>query len=432
MELCYIRYSEKNFSDVVRGSQERRKKDKSIIDQIIVLDILWKKMKYKFDLSKNFMNNTSTLIGKFNQLRESKIQTKIVILKKKIILLEKIALKLLGKRDSIISLLANLVHNNANLENADKIMRRKMTKDIVHNFSDGPKFSHVELLRMIGGVDYEKGVKTAGNRGYFLKGIGLLLNNSLIRFGIDYLIKKQFIALQTPFFMNKLLLSKCSQLDDFKEQLYSLNNDDDKYLIATSEQPISVFHLNENIENTALPLKYVGFSSCFRKESGSHGKDTSGIFRVHQFEKVEQFILADSDGSKSWECFNELLENAKKFYSLLGIPYRLINISSSSLNNTAATKIDLLGFFPKSNTFRELVSCSNCTSYQSKKINTRIKTSRKNDDTAFVHMLNSTLCATSRVICCILENYQSSCGISIPAILRNYTGVSFVPFNISP
>jgi len=281
---------------------------------------------------------------------------------------------------------------------------------------------------MIGAVDYEKGIKISGNRGYFLKGIGLLLNNALIRYGLDFLVKRNFIALQTPFFMNKNLLSKCSQLEDFKEQLYSLNENEDKFLIATSEQPISVFHSGEQIEKQILPLKYAGFSSCFRKESGSHGKDTSGLFRVHQFEKVEQFIICNSDCLESWAYFDELLENVALFYSSIEIPFKFLNISSNSLNNAASKKIDLLGFFPKSNTFRELVSCSNCTNYQSKKINIKIQTSKKNFDRTFVHMLNSTLCATSRVICCILENFQTKYGVVIPFILRNYTGISFIPF----
>ncbi|ABW98209.1 sys1 (nucleomorph) [Hemiselmis andersenii] len=428
MEIKSFRLGENIFPDIFRGSQKRRNKDKSVIDQSIILDIYWKKTKYKFDFSKKFLNHTSRLIGKFQNIKKLFLFPKLIFLKKKILGLEKIYQIFQEKKTETTSLIGNLIHTSVSLGKNAKLVCLKIQKNFSRSKRYVIKYNHVELLKLIGAVDYDRGIKTSGNRGYFLKGIGLLLNNALIRYGLDFLVKRNFIALQTPFFMNKNLLSKCSQLEDFKEQLYGLNQGEDKFLIATSEQPISVFHLDETIENGKFPLKYVGFSSCFRKESGSHGKDTSGLFRVHQFEKVEQFILCSSDYLESWVFFNEMLENVKFFYSSINIPFKFLNIASNSLNNTASKKIDLLGFFPKSNTFRELVSCSNCTSYQSKKINIKVKPSQKNPGNNYPHMLNSTLCATTRVICCILENFQTESGIIIPSILRNYVGISFVPF----
>jgi seryl-tRNA synthetase len=344
--------------------------------------------------------------------------------------LEKIFTIFEEKKSLAINLIGNLIHSSVSFGKDARLDGYKLAQNFFNNKKGCKKLNHVELLKLIGAVDYERGVRTCGNRGYFLKGIGILLNNALIQYGLDFLVKRDFIAIQTPFFMNKHLLLKCSQLEDFKEQLYSLNEEENKFLIATSEQPISVFHQDEKIENRKFPLKYVGFSSCFRKESGSHGKDTSGLFRVHQFEKIEQFILCNSDFLESWLLFDEMLSNVKFFYSSLNIPFKLLNIASKSLNNTASKKVDLLGFFPSSNTFRELVSCSNCTDFQSKKINIKIKTQKKNAENNYPHMLNSTLCATGRVICCILENFQTDLGIIIPPILRTYTGISFIPFEL--
>lgn len=430
MEIKYIRQGAGTYQDIFRGSQKRRLMDKSIIDQVLVLDIFWKKTKHKFDASKSFFNKISRFVGKFPEIKKTELFLKIINLKKKINFLDKFSFLLQEKRETTFSLQGNLVHNNSFSGKKSRIILKRFYFDFLNFEKNNNKYNHVELLKMIGGVDYEKGIKTAGNRGYFLKGIGLLLNNSIIRYGLDFLIKKEFIALQTPFFMDKILLSKCSQLEDFKEQLYSLNGEENKYLIATSEQPISVFHIDEKIDRINFPLKYVGFSSCFRKESGSHGKDTSGVFRVHQFEKIEQFIYCDSKNLKSWSSFVDLLENVKSFYSSLNIPFKLVNISSQSLNNAAARKIDLLGFFPKSKCYRELVSCSNCTLFQSRKINTQIGTFSPGKNRDYVCMLNSTLCATSRLICCILENYQKNFGVAIPNVLRNYTGISFAPFRI--
>lgn len=430
MDIKYLRLGCFSYSDVVRGSQKRRCKDKSLIDQSIVLDIFWKKIKFKLDISKKFLNKTSRFVGKFQIIKKLKKFSNIIMFKKKILNLDKISFVFLEKRDQTESIIGNLIHNTASSGKKAKVVLREKLNYSLHFNQSEFEFNHVDLLKMVGGVDYERGTRAAGNRGYFLKGFGLLLNNSLIRYGIDFLVRKNFVALQTPFFMDKVLLSKCSQLEDFKEQLYSLNGEENKYLIATSEQPISIFHLNETIQRSAFPMKYVGFSTCFRKESGSHGKDTSGIFRVHQFEKVEQFIFCSPQNLESWSSFDELYGNVEQFYQSLDVPVKLINISSISLNNSAAKKIDLLGFFPKNKIYRELVSCSNCTFYQSRKINTKMTPLTENPDLNSVFLLNSTLCATSRVICCLLENYQTKLGISVPSILRNYTGVSFIPFTL--
>jgi seryl-tRNA synthetase len=239
--------------------------------------------------------------------------------------------------------------------------------------------------------------------------------------------------------MNKEMMSKTAQLEEFDEALYKIvgsesavdkSEDNTKYLIATSEQPISAFHAGEWFvePEKELPKKYAGSSTCFRKEAGAYGRDTWGLFRVHQFEKVEQFVLTDTD--KSWEMHEELLTNSKEFYESLEIPYRVVSIVSGALNNAAAKKYDLEGWFPFQSEYKELVSCSNCTDYQSRSLDIRIGAKKADDKTKkFAHALNCTLSATGRTICAILENHQTEDGVRIPPALVPYmNGKTFIPF----
>merc|ERR1712232_229767 len=209
---------------------------------------------------------------------------------------------------------------------------------------------------------------------------------------------------------------------------------EDQYLIATSEQPICAYHHGEWLAATQLPLRYAGYSTCFRKEAGSHGRDQLGIFRVHQFEKIEQFVITSPEGRESWEMQEEMINNSKDFYASLGIPYRVVNIVSGELNDAAAKKYDLEAWFPGSNAHRELVSCSNCTDYQSRRLEVRFGQSKDGDGKKrYVHMLNSTLIATERAMCCVIENYQTETGINVPKVLRPYMGgISFIPFVTPP
>lgn len=203
-------------------------------------------------------------------------------------------------------------------------------------------------------------------------------------------------------------------------------------MIATSEQPIAAFHVDEFIEPASLPIRYAGLSSCFRKEAGSHGKDVRGIFRVHQFEKVEQFVITSPE--TSWEMHEEMIKISEQFYQSLNIPYRVITIVSGELNNAAAKKYDLEGYFPGFNEFRELVSCSNCTDYQARRMETRFGMKKQGErEKKYVHMLNSTLAATGRTLCAILENNQTEKGINVPSPLQPFLNAylddpTFIPF----
>ncbi|CAI0419628.1 unnamed protein product, partial [Linum tenue] len=271
------------------------------------------------------------------------------------------------------------------------------------------------------------GANIAGGRGFYLKGDGVRLNQALINYGLDFLDKRGYTALQTPFFMRKDVMAKCAQLAQFDEELYKVPGDD-KYLIATAEQPLCAYHIDDWIQPADLPIRYAGYSSCFRKEAGSHGRDTLGIFRVHQFEKVEQFCVTSPNGTDSWDMHEEMIKNSEDFYKSLNLPYQVIAIVSGALNDAAAKKYDLEAWFPASKTYRELVSCSNCTDYQSRRLEIRYG-QKKEAAKQYAHLLNSTLTATERTLCCILENYQKEDGVEVPEVLRPYLGgKSFIPF----
>ncbi|CAE7897793.1 SES1, partial [Symbiodinium sp. KB8] len=267
----------------------------------------------------------------------------------------------------------------------------------------------------------ERGAAVAGHRGYFLRGPGVMLNMALQAYGAAFLRARGYDPVQPPFFMKKDVMGGVAQLDDFDEQLY-------KFLIATSEQPICAMHQGEHFAPADLPIKYAGISTCFRKEAGKHGKDVWGIFRVHQFDKVEQFVICEPD--KSWEEHERMRQTAEEFYQSLGIPYNVVNIVSGELNSAAAKKYDLEGWFPGYGEHKELVSASNCTDYQSRAMEIRLGHAKDaQGNKTYVHMLNATLCACTRTICALLENGQTPEGINIPEPLVPFCGgVTFLPF----
>lgn len=287
------------------------------------------------------------------------------------------AVEILKQRDAKLNLIGNV------LGPAVPVFEDEENNEVVTKWGEVPelevdgktlgKLHHHEIMNLIDMVDLERGQKVAGHRGYYLKGVGVLLNQALINFGLATLTKDNYTPLQPPFFMKSSIMHETCQLDDFEENLYQVEGTEEAkesmYLIATSEQPISAMHRNEFIEPQSLPYRYAGVSSCFRKEAGSHGRDVWGIFRVHQFEKVEQFILCAPD--KSWEELDKMIATSEKYYQALKLPYQVIKIVSGALNDAAAQKFDLEAWFPGYKAYRELVSCSNCTDYQSRALGIR-------------------------------------------------------------
>merc|ERR1719288_278591 len=332
-------------------------------------------------------------------------------------------------RDDTLREIGNWLHPSVPVSNDEDADNR--TERTFGDIEQRKKYSHVDLIHMIGGMDAERGTVTAGGRGYYLMGAAVCLQQALVQLAMHSLVEKDFVPLYTPFFMKKDVMQEVAQLSQFDEELYKVTgkgsenaNDksvDEKYLIATSEQPIAAFHRDEWVDEKALPIKYAGVSTCFRQEVGSHGRDTRGIFRVHQFEKVEQFVITSPHDDASWKMMDEMIDNAESFCKMLNIPYRIVCIVSGALNNAAAKKLDLEAWFPGSGAFRELVSCSNCLDYQARRLRVRYgQTKKMNSSTEYCHMLNATMCAVTRVICVLLEQNQTETGIKVPQALKMY------------
>ena len=345
-------------------------------------------------------------------------------------------------RDETLIRIGNIVHDTVPVsdnEDNNAIVRQIGEPRVPKQLPDGKKeklYNHVDLVQLLDIAILDKGTEVAGSRGYYLKNEGVLLNQALINFAVQFAVRQGFSPIHTPFFMQKHVMAQCAQLSQFDEELYKVTGEgEEKYLIATAEQTLCALHRNEWFEKNQLPLKYVGYSSCFRKEAGSHGRDTLGIFRVHQFEKVEQFCITTPGDEESWKAMDEMIHNAEAFYEALGLPYRVVNIVSGELNNAAAKKYDLEAWFPASSTYRELVSCSNCTDYQARRLEIRLRTATgaavpgAAAKKEYVHMLNSTLTATERTLCCVLENWQEEGGVRVPPVLQPFMmGLEFIPF----
>ncbi|KAK8968919.1 hypothetical protein KSP40_PGU005904 [Platanthera guangdongensis] len=421
--------------DRVRESQRRRGAPVELVDEIISLDKEWRQRQFELDsLRKDFnrMNKEMAQLNIVKQDATKKIKStnenkRLTTVKTEDVQQAKTVL------ETNLTSIRNLVDDSVpiSMDKADSIA----VKACGERRMEGKLLNHVDLGKKLGIVDFKRGAKVAGGRGYYLKGAGVLLNAALIRFGLVFLRKKNFVVIHTPYLMREDIMSKCAQLAQFHEELYKVTGEgDDKYLIATSEQPLCAYHMDEVIDPTSLPIRYAGLSTCFRKEAGSHGRDTLGIFRVHQFEKVEQFCITSPNENESWEMHEEMLLNSEMFYQELNLPYRVVSIASGALNGATAKKYDLEGWFPSSKTYRELVSCSNCLDYQAKRLGIEYgqkKANVQNDGQTkqYVHTLNSTLTATQRTICCILENYQREDGVAIPEALQPYMrGIDFLPF----
>ena len=276
---------------------------------------------------------------------------------------------------------------------------------------------HIELSEKNNLVDLERASKISGSRFYFLKNSLVRMNYALIAFALDYISKKGYAMLQPPYLMNRKPMSGAVILSDFEEVIYKIE-DQDLYLIGTSEHALAAMHSEEIFSKEDLPRKYVSVSPCFRKEAGSHGRDTKGIFRVHQFEKVEIFSITDPESS--WTQHEEILEDVKQFYKELEIPYRVMLLSSGDMSKVASKTFDIEAWLPGQNNYRELVSCSNCTDFQSRRLGIKYR-NKPHEESILTHTLNSTLTATERTLIAILENFQNEDGsITIPRALRTY------------
>jgi seryl-tRNA synthetase len=276
---------------------------------------------------------------------------------------------------------------------------------------------HIDLSAKLGLVDFERAAKVAGARFYYLRGDLVKLNYALIKFALDFIEKKGYTLIQPPYMLRREAIGGAVALSDFEDVIYKIEGED-LYLIPTAEHPMLAQHMDEILDGKRLPLRYGGVSPCFRKEAGAHGRDTKGIFRIHQFEKVEQFVFSRPE--QSWEEHEKMIGNVEELFQQLKISYRVVNVCTGDLGTVAAKKYDLEAWLPGQGQYREIVSCSNCTTYQAVRSKIRFR-DKPDEPTRWVHTLNSTLIATERTLIAIMENYQNNDGsVTIPDVLQPY------------
>jgi seryl-tRNA synthetase len=282
---------------------------------------------------------------------------------------------------------------------------------------------HIDISQSLDLIDLERAAKVAGARFYYLKNDLVKLNQALIQYALDFLSDKNYTPVQTPYLINHSSMEGAIIAQDFEDVIYKIE-EDDLYLIGTSEHAIASMHSDEILEGKILPLRYTGLSPCFRKEAGAHGRDQKGIFRVHQFEKVEQYIFSRPEESKKEH--EQMLSNVEEFYQKLEIPYRIMILSSGDLGKISAKTYDLEAWMAGQNNYREIVSCSNCLDFQARRLKIRFR-DRTNDQPQYLHTLNSTLVATTRTLVALMENFQTKDGhISIPKVLQKYLNKTII------
>ena len=294
----------------------------------------------------------------------------------------------------------------------------------IRKWGDVPKFDfeakdHIDISENLNLLELERAAKTAGARFYYLKGDLVKLNQSLIQFGLDFLSENGYTMFQPPYMINRNSMEGAVILDDFEDVIYKIEGQD-LYLIGTSEHAMVSMHGNEILDGNSLPSRYAAVSPCFRKEAGAHGKDQKGIFRVHQFEKIEQFVFSKPEDS--WNQHERMMAITEEFFQKLEIPYRVVLLSSGDMGKISAKTYDLEVWMAGQNAYREVASCSNCLDYQSRRLKIRFR-DKTNEDTQYAHTLNSTLVATERTMVAIMENFQTKDGhINIPNSLQKYMG----------
>ena len=322
------------------------------------------------------------------------------------------------KFSQLMMTLPNLLHETVPVgkDEKDNVVVRQNGEIMRPTFN--PK-DHIDLATTLDLLDLSRAAKVSGARFYFLKNELVKMNQALINFALDFLLERNYTLIQPPYMIRKEPMVGSVILNDFEDVIYKLE-EEDLYMIGTSEHAIASMHMDEILEGIKLPIRYAGFSSCFRKEAGAHGRDMKGIFRVHQFEKVEQFIYCRPE--ESWREHERMLALSEEFFKQLGIPYRVMLLCSGDMGKISAKTYDIEAWMAGQNAYREIVSCSNCLDYQARRLGIRFR-DKTNEETRLVHTLNSTLVATERTMVAILENFQTEKGsVGVPKVLQKYMG----------
>ena len=432
--LYYLR----NDPDKIKWSQSRRGLDPGVVDEARRLDELWRRAQASLDRLRHERNVVARRIGRARGSEREALISKAREIGSRIAELEREAEEYKARRDRLLLSIPNIVHETVpeGVDESDNVPVRYWGKprvwrghleaflreveghSVEYEVVDDRPLGHAEIVELRGWADVQRAAKVAGARFFYLLDDLVWLEYALIMYSLEFLAGKGFRIVEPPYMMRRTAYEGVISFEDFEDMIYKVEGED-LYLVATAEHPLAAMHMNEVLERDGLPLLYAGVSPCFRKEAGAHGKDTKGIFRVHQFNKVEQFVFCLPE--ESWDWHERLIANAEELWRGLGIPYRVVNICTGDLGAVAAKKYDLEAWMPAQGRYREMVSCSNCTDYQSYRLNIRYAKVRGAPAEGFVHTLNSTAIATTRAITAILENHQLPDGsVEIPKPLRKY------------
>ena len=410
----------RNDADKIRADHDKRGIPHDSIDKVIELDLLWRSALKEMEDGRRERNLAARGIAdaKKSGLMDAanKIMSQVKDLGERIAALDEKANSLLGERDVIRMRIPNLLHEAVPVGDDETGNTQHSLHGQKPEFDFEPR-THNELIEMNKWVDLERAAKIAGSRYFFLKGDLARLELALQTYAVDFLIERGFTLVQPPVMMNRKAYEGVTDLSDFETVMYGITPDP-LYMIATSEHPLTSMYMDEVLEPSLLPIKMVGVSPCFRREVGAHGLSDRGIWRVHQFTKIEQVVITHPDDS--WDHHEDLLKNCLELWNALELHYEVVNICTGDMGTVAARKYDLEAWLPGANAFKEIVSCSNCTDYQANRLQMRYRTSEGN---SAVHTLNSTAVATSRALVAIMEQNQQEDGrVKVPECLVQLMG----------
>ena len=402
--------------DVGRASQKGRGEDVTLVDQVIAIDEKRRAAINEFELLRAEQNALSKSVGGAKGDEKAKLLESAKDLANKVKSADAIRAELEAQTQAIALQLSNLLDPNAPIGKEEDFVILEHV-GTPREFTDFEPKDHVELGKLLGAIDTERGAKVSGSRSYYLTGIGALLEFALVNYAISSAVKAGFTPVIPPVLVNPPAMEGTGFLGQAAENVYHLEKDG-MYLVGTSEVPLAAYHMDEVLPVEKLPLRYAGYSTCFRREAGTYGKDTRGIIRVHQFDKVEMFSFCHPD--QALEEHKRLLQWEKDFLNAMEIPYRVIDVASGDLGSSANRKFDIEAWIPTQKAYREVTSTSNCAEFQARRLNIRFKDS---DGTKAVATLNGTLVAIPRMIVAILENHQNADGsVNVPQALQPFLG----------
>jgi len=406
--------------DAVRASQKGRGEDVAVVDKVLASDEIKRAAITEFEQLRAEQNILSKAVGAAKGDEKAALLANAKELADKVKAADAKRAEIEAEANALAMVISNILDPEAPIGGEEDfvVIEHVGTPRDFTGAGFEPK-DHVELGKLLGAIDTERGAKVSGSRSYYLTGVGALLEFALVNYAISSATKAGFIPVIPPVLVKPAAMEGTGFLGQAAENVYHLEKDD-YYLVGTSEVPLAAFHMDEVLDGAKLPLRYAGYSSCFRREAGSYGKDTRGIIRVHQFDKVEMFSFCKPEEAK--EEHKRLLQWEKDFLNAMEIPYRVIDVASGDLGSSANRKFDIEAWIPTQSAYREVTSTSNCTEFQARRLNIRYKDS---DGTKAVATLNGTLVAIPRMIVAILENHQNADGtVNVPAALQPFLGMT--------